>query len=61
MKLQIDRIDAHALTEFINRVKLIDSFIYMKIKDGQINSTVYLPQRGDIAQRAMEDCLACDG
>ena len=45
MKLQIDRIDQHALTEFINRVKLIDSFIYMKIKDGQIKSTVYLPQR----------------
>lgn len=45
MKLKIDRIDQHALTNFINRVKLIDSFIYMKIKDGQINSAVYLPQR----------------
>ena len=29
MKLTIDRIDQHALTEFINRVKLIDSFIYI--------------------------------
>jgi len=45
MKLQIDRIDQHALTGFINRVKLIDSFVYMKIKDGQIHSAVYLPQR----------------
>ena len=31
MKLQIDRIDQHELTGFINRVKLIDSFVYMKI------------------------------
>ena len=45
MKLQIDRIDQHALTDFINRVKLIDSFVYMKIKEGQIHSAVYLPQR----------------
>ena len=45
MKLQIDRIDQHELTGFINRVKLIDSFVYMKIKDGQIHSAVYLPQR----------------
>lgn len=53
MKLQIDRIDAHALTEFINRVKLIDSFIYMKIKDGQINSTVYLPQRDAVKHHSI--------
>ena len=45
MKLQIDRIDQHELTAFINRVKLIDSFVYMKISNGQINSAVYLPQR----------------
>lgn len=45
MKLKIDRIDQHALTNFINRVKLIDSFIYMKIVNGRIESSVYLPQR----------------
>lgn len=45
MKLKIDRIDQHALTNFINRVKLIDSFIYMKIVNGRIESAVYLPQR----------------
>ena len=54
MKLQIDRIDAHALTEFINRVKLIDSFIYMKIKDGQIQSTVYLPQRDAVKHHSIQ-------
>jgi len=53
MKLKIDRIDQHALTEFINRVKLIDSFIYMKIKDGQINSTVYLPQRDAVKHHSI--------
>ena len=54
MKLQIDRIDQHALTGFINRVKLIDSFVYMKIKDGQITSAVYLPQRDAVKSHAVE-------
>lgn len=45
MKLKIDRVDQHALTGFINRVKLIDSFIYMKMDENRITSAVYLPQR----------------
>lgn len=56
MKLKIDRIDQHALTGFINRVKLIDSFVYMKIKDGQIKSAVYLPQRDAVKSHS----VACD-
>ena len=56
MKLQIDRIDQHALTGFINRVKLIDSFVYMKIKDGQIKSAVYLPQRDAVKSHS----VSCD-
>ena len=54
MKLKLDRIDQHALTAFINRVKPIDSFIYMKIADGQINSTVYLPQRDAVKHHSVE-------
>lgn len=45
MKLVIDRVDQHALTDFINRVKLIDSFIYLKMDSNRITSAVYLPQR----------------
>ena len=45
MKLTIDRIDQHALTDFINRVKLIDTFIYLKADQNRITSAVYLPQR----------------
>ena len=56
MKLQIDRIDQHALTGFINRVKLIDSFVYMKIQNGQIHSAVYLPQRDAVKSHS----VACD-
>tara|TARA_B100001057_G_scaffold423639_1_gene445896 strand:+ start:1214 stop:1957 length:744 start_codon:yes stop_codon:yes gene_type:complete len=56
MKLQIDRIDQHALTGFINRVKLIDSFVYMKIQNGQIHSAVYLPQRDAVKSHS----IACD-
>ena len=54
MKLQINRIDQHALTGFINRVKLIDSFVYMKINNGQIESTVYLPQRDAVKHHSVE-------
>ena len=54
MKLKLDRIDQHALTAFINRVKPIDSFIYMKIADGTINSTVYLPQRDAVKHHSVE-------
>lgn len=54
MKLKIDRIDQHALTEFINRVKLIDSFIYMKVADGRVKSVVYLPQRDAVKSHSVD-------
>ena len=54
MKLKIDRIDQHALTEFINRVKLIDSFIYMKIAEGRVKSVVYLPQRDAVKSHSVD-------
>ena len=53
MKLKIDRIDQHALTDFINRVKLIDSFISMKIEDGRVSSAVYLPQRDAVKSHSV--------
>ena len=54
MKLKIDRIDQHALTEFINRVKLIDSFIYMKVSEGRVSSVVYLPQRDAVKSHSVD-------
>lgn len=53
MKLVIDRVDQHALTDFINRVKLIDSFIYMKMDANRITSAVYLPQRDAVKYHAV--------
>lgn len=53
MKLVIDRVDQHALTDFINRVKLIDSFIYMKMDENRITSAVYLPQRDAVKYHAV--------
>mgnify|MGYP001376709942 CR=1 FL=1 len=53
MKLQIDRIDQHSFTTFINKLKVIDSFIYFKIKDGQVISTVYLPQRDAVKHHSV--------
>jgi len=57
MKLQIDRIDQHALTGFINRVKLIDSFmLYENPKTAEYHSAVYLPQRDAVKSHS----VACD-
>jgi len=53
MKLQIDRIDQHAFISFVNKLKLIDSFIYFKIKDNNVISTVYLPQRDAVKHHAV--------
>ena len=53
MKLQIEKIDQHAFVNFINRLKLIDSFIYFKIKDNQVISTVYLPQRDAVKHHSV--------
>jgi len=53
MKLVIDRVDQHALTDFINRVKLIDSFIYLKMDENRITSAVYLPQRDAVKYHAV--------
>jgi len=53
MKLEIAKIDQHAFINFINRLKLIDSFIYFKIKDNQVISTVYLPQRDAVKHHSV--------
>jgi len=53
MKLQIDRIDQHAFINFVNKLKLIDSFIYFKIKDNNVISTVYLPQRDAVKHHSV--------
>jgi hypothetical protein len=45
MKLKIDKVDQNNFIGFVNRLKLIDSFIYFKIKDNQVVSSAYLPQR----------------
>lgn len=54
MKLKINRIDQHQLVSFINRVKLIDSFIYMKMDQDKITSAVYLPQRDAVKFHSVE-------
>lgn len=54
MKLTINRIDQHQLVSFINRVKLIDSFIYMKMDQEKIQSAVYLPQRDAVKFHSVE-------
>lgn len=45
MKISISKIDQNNFINFVNRLKVIDSFVYFKIKDGVVQASAYLPQR----------------
>jgi len=45
MKIKINKVDQNNFIGFVNRLKVIDSFIYFKIKDGVVQASAYLPQR----------------
>lgn len=45
MKITIDKVDQNNFIGFVNRLKVIDTFIYFKIKDGVVQASAYLPQR----------------
>ena len=45
MKITINKVDQNSFTSFINRLKVIDTFGYFKIKDGVVQASAYLPQR----------------
>jgi hypothetical protein len=53
MKLQINKVDQNNFIGFVNRLKLIDSFIYFKIKGDQVVSSAYLPQRDAVKHNAL--------
>jgi hypothetical protein len=45
MKINISKVDQTNFINFVNRLKVIDTFIYFKIKDGVVQASAYLPQR----------------
>jgi hypothetical protein len=45
MKIKIDKVDQNNFIGFVNRLKVIDTFIYFKIKDEVVQESAYLPQR----------------
>jgi len=45
MKISIDKVDQTNFIGFVNRLKVIDTFVYFKIKDGVVQASAYLPQR----------------
>lgn len=45
MKIKIDKVDQNNFISFVNRLKVIDAFVYFKIKEGVIQASAYLPQR----------------
>lgn len=53
MKIQISRVDQNAFTEFVNRLKSIDTFLYFKLRKGNVESAVYLPQRDAVKMHSL--------
>ena len=45
MKITINKVDQTNFINFINRLKVIDTFVYFKIKNGVVQASAYLPQR----------------
>lgn len=63
MKLQINRVDQNGFVDFINRLKAIDTFLYFKLRNGQMTSAVYLPQRDAVKLHTTEvaDVFSVEG
>jgi len=45
MKVNISKVNQGAFVGFINRLKVIDSFVYFKIANEVVEASAYLPQR----------------
>ena len=45
MKVNISKVNPGQFVNFINRLKVIDSFVYFKIKNDIVEASAYLPQR----------------
>jgi len=45
MKVNISKVNQGQFVNFINRLKVIDSFVYFKIKNDVVEASAYLPQR----------------
>ena len=45
MKIKINKVNQQNFIDFVNKLKVIDSFIYFKIKNGTVEASAYLPQR----------------
>jgi hypothetical protein len=45
MKISINNVDQTNFINFVNKLKVIDTFIYFKIKNNVVQASAYLPQR----------------
>ena len=53
MKISISKVDSNNFIGFVNRLKVIDSFVYFKLKDGVVQASAYLPQRDAVKHHRM--------
>jgi len=53
MKIQINKVDQQHFIDFVNKLKVIDSFIYFKIKGDGVQASAYLPQRDAVKHHRM--------
>ena len=54
MKLTVDKINQSNFISFINRLKVIDTFIYFKVDGNEIKAAAYLPQRDAVKYHTTE-------
>lgn len=54
MKISISKVDQNNFIGFVNRLKVIDSFIYFKIKDSVVQASAYLPQRDAVKHHRIQ-------
>jgi|TARA_B110000285_G_scaffold234352_1_gene311005 hypothetical protein len=53
MKISISKVDSTNFIGFVNRLKVIDSFVYFKIKGDTLQASAYLPQRDAVKHHRM--------
>lgn len=54
MKIQINKVNQQNFIDFVNKLKVIDSFIYFKIKDEVVQASAYLPQRDAVKHHRLQ-------
>ena len=53
MRIKVNKVNQQNFIDFVNRLKVIDTFIYFKIKDNTVQASAYLPQRDAVKHHTL--------